>query len=180
MGRHLLHHYLVLLLILISFSPKCQSWGWFFSSSEEHASTQNSNHETYQISKGYGGSFSVENYDDRKGSKAVEKAKSKMDGSNTCWRNAYSNLFASCSEIFANEEKRSRFAWQLTNCFQKDTGRPSFPSCDSKSPMQKCLQKIDQNEHKIYLEFYLETNTICHQLQLSINYFVLAFGFSFI
>ncbi|GMP74594.1 hypothetical protein CsSME_00031980 [Camellia sinensis var. sinensis] len=88
-----------------------------------------------------------------------------MVASNSCWQNAYQNLFAGCSEILAGEEKRSRLAWHLSDCFQKDSGRPPLPHCDAKSSMLKCLTKLDEDARKIYLEFYLETNSICHQLQ---------------
>ncbi|KAL7002419.1 glutathione exchanger [Sarracenia purpurea var. burkii] len=84
--------------------------------------------------------------------------------SNSCWKNAYENLFAGCSEILAGEEKRSRLAWYLSDCFQKVSGRPPFPYCDTKSNMVKCLSKLDEDARKVYLEFYLETNSICHPL----------------
>uniref|UniRef100_A0A6N2N9S7 Protein GAMETE EXPRESSED 1 n=1 Tax=Salix viminalis TaxID=40686 RepID=A0A6N2N9S7_SALVM len=102
---------------------------------------------------------------DEKGMKLVEKAKSKMVGTNSCWQNAYQHLFAGCSQILAIEEKRWRFAWHLSDCFQKDSGRPAFPYCDTKSAMVNCLKMLNDNEHKVYLEFSLETNSICYQLQ---------------
>ncbi|KAL5081231.1 hypothetical protein RYX36_009652 [Vicia faba] len=92
-----------------------------------------------------------------------------MFGSNVCWQNAYKNLFAGCSEILATNDKRSRLAWHLSDCFQRDSGRPSFPHCDSKTPIAKCLRNLDDLAHKVYLEFYLETNSICYQLQLKEN-----------
>ncbi|KAJ0620980.1 hypothetical protein HanIR_Chr01g0003471 [Helianthus annuus] len=79
--------------------------------------------------------------------------------------NAYQNLLKGCSEILAREEQRSRLAWHLSDCFQKDTGRPHFPYCDVKSQMANCLKKLDEDVHKIYLE----TNAICHQLQGSLQ-----------
>ncbi|CAI8600783.1 unnamed protein product [Vicia faba] len=88
-----------------------------------------------------------------------------MFGSNVCWQNAYKNLFAGCSEILATNDKRSRLAWHLSDCFQRDSGRPSFPHCDSKTLIAKCLRNLDDLAHKVYLEFYLETNSICYQLQ---------------
>ncbi|KAJ6421153.1 hypothetical protein OIU84_028520, partial [Salix udensis] len=85
---------------------------------------------------------------DEKGMELVEKAKSKMVGTNSCWQNAYQHLFAGCSQIFAVEEKRWRFAWHLSDCFQKDSGRPAFPYCDTKSAMVNCLKMLNDNEHK--------------------------------
>jgi hypothetical protein len=90
-----------------------------------------------------------------------------MVGSNACWQNAYQHLFAGCSKILAADEKRSRLAWHLSDCFQRDSGRDSFPHCDSKTSISSCLRNLDDHGHKVYLEFYLETNSICYQLQLS-------------
>ena len=98
-----------------------------------------------------------------------------MFGSNVCWQNAYKNLFAGCSEILATNDKRSRLAWHLSDCFQRDSGRPYFPHCDSKTPISKCLRNLDDLAHKVYLEFYLETNSICYQLQLSEVFFFFQF-----
>ena len=158
------HRHLLLLFILTSFSIKCQSWSWFSSSAEtqfdEKASGSKDN---FGLAE-----FSMEGFNDWKGIKLVENAKKKLVSSNSCWQNAYQHLFAGCSEIFAVDEKRSRFAWHLSDCFQKDSGRPPFPSCDPKSEIAKCLKGLKEYEHKVYLEFYLETNSICHQLQLSI------------
>ncbi|KAH7841917.1 hypothetical protein Vadar_030286 [Vaccinium darrowii] len=63
------------------------------------------------------------------------------------------------------DEKRSRLAWHLSDCFQKDSGRPGFPYCDVKSSMLKCRTKLDKDANKVFLVFYMETNSICHQLQ---------------
>ncbi|MFS7924814.1 hypothetical protein Hanom_Chr03g00277071 [Helianthus anomalus] len=107
----------------------------------------------------------MESLTSKKGVSLVEKAKRKAALTNSCWQNAYQNLFKGCSDILAREEQRSRLAWHLSDCFQKDTGRPHFPYCDVKSQMVNCLKKLDEDAHRIYLEFYLETNAICHQLQ---------------
>ena len=155
------HRHLLLLLILTSFSLKCQSWGWFSPPAEnqfdEKASGTKDNSGLAE--------FSIEGFNDPNGKRLVESAKKKLVGTNSCWQNAYQHLFAGCTEIFAVEEKRSRFAWHLGDCFQKDCGRPPFPFCDPKSAMVKCLKNLNEDEHKVYLEFYLETNSICHQLQ---------------
>ncbi|XP_058106959.1 protein GAMETE EXPRESSED 1 [Magnolia sinica] len=99
------------------------------------------------------------------GTKLVENARRKLISPNSCWQNAYMSLFAGCSEIIADKEKQSRLAWYLSDCFQKESGRPAFPACSSETPILKCLKNLDEFAHKIYLEFFLETNSICHQLQ---------------
>ncbi|KAH7533981.1 hypothetical protein FEM48_Zijuj04G0189400 [Ziziphus jujuba var. spinosa] len=147
-------------------SSKCQSWSWFSYFQEAHSTDNPSGSES-----SIGGSvaeFSLEGFNDPKGTRLVDNTKKKLASLSSCWQNAYRHLFSGCSEIFAADEKRSRFAWHLSNCFQKDSGRPPFPSCDQKSAMAKCLKNLNDFEHKVYLEFYLETNSICHQLQVHV------------
>ncbi|CAL0314485.1 unnamed protein product [Lupinus luteus] len=157
------HHYHILFIILLSFSLRSESWGWFSSSKEtpsSHSSSPNKN--TF---RGSAAEFSIEAFHDSRGMKLVENAKKKLVASNSCWQNSYQHLFAGCSEILGDNEKRSRLAWHLSDCFQKDSGRSPFAHCDPKSSMAKCLTTLDELSHKVYLEFYLETNSICHQLQ---------------
>ncbi|GAU18968.1 hypothetical protein TSUD_229590 [Trifolium subterraneum] len=153
-------------LILLSSSLRCESlWGGWFSSSKESHSNQRSYGNEGSF-KGSSAEFSIEPFNDPKGMKLIENAKNKMVGSNACWQNAYQHLFAGCSEILAADEKRSRLAWHLSDCFQRDSGRASFPHCDSKTSISSCLRNLDDLAHKVYLEFYLETNSICYQLQM--------------
>ncbi|KAI4965726.1 hypothetical protein ZWY2020_051011, partial [Hordeum vulgare] len=42
---------------------------------------------------------------------------------------------------------------------------PAFPSCAGGSRMVHCRKKLGDSESKVFLEFFLETNTLCHQLQ---------------
>ncbi|XP_015956606.1 protein GAMETE EXPRESSED 1-like [Arachis duranensis] len=155
----------LLVIILLCFLLRCESWGWFSSANKGTHSKEGPYDNNRGISRGSSAEFSVEGFNDRKGLKLVENARKKMVGTNTCWQRAYQHLFAGCSEILASEDKRSRLAWHLSDCFQRDSGRPSFPHCDEKSSMTVCLRALDDIAHKVYLEFYLETNTICHQLQ---------------
>ncbi|KAJ9172942.1 hypothetical protein P3X46_016128 [Hevea brasiliensis] len=161
MGRHLL----LLLFLLVSMSVRCHSWGWFSSSKETDGSADNPSQRRRDLSTGSVPEFSMDGFRDEKGVRLVESAKNKLAGSNSCWQNAYQQLFAGCSQILAVEEKRSRFAWHLSDCFQRDSGRPPFPYCDAKSAMVNCLKKLNEHEHQIFLEFLLETNSICYQLQ---------------
>ncbi|MED6208634.1 hypothetical protein PIB30_047172 [Stylosanthes scabra] len=154
--------YHLLLFSLLSFSLGCDSWGWFSSSSfSEEQTFPNKGSTTI----GSVADFSMEGFIDSKGVKLVENAKNKMIDSNSCWQHAYRHLFSGCSEILADNDKRSRLAWHLSDCFQRDSGRTPFENCDPKSTMAKCLRNLDDLAHKVYLEFYLETNSICHQLQ---------------
>ncbi|KAI3503656.1 hypothetical protein L1887_32103 [Cichorium endivia] len=156
--NHHKHYNIGILWILLLLSYIISSSSWFFKSGKIDSSENPSSNEIVA-------EFSMEAFNSKKGITLVEKAKRKVAMSNSCWQNAYQNLFAGCSEILAGEEQRSRLAWYLSDCFQKDTGRPSFPYCDVKDKMVNCLKKLEKGAHTIYLEFYLETNSICHQLQ---------------
>ncbi|XP_020217211.1 protein GAMETE EXPRESSED 1 [Cajanus cajan] len=157
------HRSCLLVFILLSLLLRSESWGWFSSSKETPSSDR-----TYANEGNFRGSsaeFSIEAFNDQKGTKLIHNAKQKMISSNSCWQNAYQHLFAGCSEILAVDEKRSRLAWHLSDCFQRDSGRSPFPHCDPKSSIAVCARTLDDLAHKVYLEFYLETNTICYQLQ---------------
>ncbi|KAM0030567.1 hypothetical protein Hdeb2414_s0018g00538401 [Helianthus debilis subsp. tardiflorus] len=160
---HRKHFTLGTLWVLVLLSRNIKSYSWLFSSGKVDSNEKHS--EFPELSNNIVAEFSMESLTSKKGVSLVEKAKRKAALSNSCWQNAYQNLFKGCSEILAREEQRSRLAWHLSDCFQKDTGRPHFPYCDVKSQMVNCLKKLDEDAHRIYLEFYLETNAICHQLQ---------------
>ncbi|XP_010422541.1 PREDICTED: protein GAMETE EXPRESSED 1-like [Camelina sativa] len=155
--------FLLFLLVLLIDSPlTCHSWGWFSSSSSENTDSSSYSRSSHRRSNP---EFSIEVFSDQKAVRVLEDAKNKLVGPNSCWQNAYRYLFSGCKETIATEEKRKRFAWHLSDCFLKDSGRPAFPTCSDDSTMMSCLKKLDDHEHKIYLEFMLETNTICQQLQ---------------
>lgn len=146
--------------IFVLLSQARISWSWFFSSSGEASSTNKK-----VVYSNAASEFSIEALNDPKGVQLVENAKNKMLAPNSCWQTAYLGVFEGCSKTLADEELRSRLAWSLSDCFQRHTGRPPFPYCDPSSKMKKCLQNLDRDAHKIYLEYFLETNSICHQLQ---------------
>ncbi|KAL6001171.1 hypothetical protein ACLOJK_006903 [Asimina triloba] len=133
------------------------SLGWFWTSTQSNQGKP--------MIDGSVAAFTMESLNDPKAMKLVENARRKLMSPHSCWQNAYMSLFAGCSEIISDKEKQSRLAWYLSDCFQKESGRPQFPACDSSTPMVKCLKNLDEFAHKIYLEFFLETNSICHQLQ---------------
>nr|AAL73526.1 hypothetical protein S250_18C08.13 [Sorghum bicolor] len=101
---------------------------------------------------------------DPRGLRLPENARDKLAGPRNCWQDAYRKLFASCGEIMADKERQSRLAWHLTGCFQEDSGRPPFPPCAEGSKMVHCRKRLSESEGKVFLEFFLETNTLCHQL----------------
>lgn len=109
--------------------------------------------------------FSMDGTNNPRGVKLLENARNKLTGPKNCWQEAYRKLFASCGEIMADKERQSRLAWHLSSCYQDDSGRPSFPSCAGGSKMVHCRKKLTDSESKVFLEFFLETNTLCHQLQ---------------
>ncbi|CAL9243666.1 unnamed protein product [Arabidopsis halleri] len=157
--------FLLFLLIILLDSPlTCHSWGWF-SSSSSSSSAEDTYSSSFSRSYKSNPDFSMEVFSDQKAVRVLKDAKNKLEGPNSCWQNAYSYLFTGCKETIATEEKRKRFAWYLSDCFLKDSGRPAFPTCKDESTMMSCLKKLDDHEHKIYLDFLLETNTICQQLQ---------------
>ncbi|KAL0908709.1 hypothetical protein M5K25_023215 [Dendrobium thyrsiflorum] len=158
-------HCFGLLLLCLSFCTTTLGFSWpFFSSPHPPSRTNKQLGESF-IEKETKGSFSIGSPDDAKATKLLEKARRKLATPNTCWHRAYNQLFSSCAEIISSNEKQEKLAWMLSNCFQLDSGRQGFPSCDDTGPMMKCLKKLDDAEHKVFLEFYLETNSICHQLQ---------------
>ncbi|KAK4435601.1 protein GAMETE EXPRESSED 1 [Sesamum alatum] len=159
------HQFLFLFWILILSSQTGLSWSWLFSSGKETNADKQPPPRNKGVYKDVVSEFSMEALNDRKGVQLIENAKSKMVVPNSCWQAAYLNVFEGCSKTLADEELRSRLAWHLSDCFQQHTGRPPLPYCDAKSVMKKCLKNLDRDAHKIYLEYFLETNSICHQLQ---------------
>nr|QGN65295.1 GEX1 [Oryza punctata] len=109
--------------------------------------------------------FSMDGANDPRAVKLLENARSKLAGLKNCWQEAYRRLFASCGDIMADKEKQSRLAWHLSSCFQEDSGRPPFPHCGEGSDMVHCRKRLGVSEDQVFLEFFLETNTLCHQLQ---------------
>lgn len=152
--------HLVLLLIVCSFPNTPSAW-WFSSSPDSDSPTSNGQYVLKTAE------FAMREPSGSKGIKIVEDARKKMAVPNSCWHNAYRTLFQSCSEIVTNEERKKRLAWLLSDCFQADSGRPAFPACKESAAMVQCLKRLGDSEHKVFLEFFMETNNICHQLQLS-------------
>ncbi|KAG9138855.1 hypothetical protein Leryth_007481 [Lithospermum erythrorhizon] len=151
-----------LVFVLILLLQAQFSRGWFFSSNKDaHSREENSNNAPGKVLVG---EFSMEAFNNKKGVELLENVKDKMltDG---CMQNAYQTIFRSCSKIMADHELKSRFAWHLTDCFEKSSGRPAFPNCNPKASMSSCIKQLDNHAHDSYRTFYLEVNNLCHQLQ---------------
>ncbi|XP_062153135.1 protein GAMETE EXPRESSED 1-like [Alnus glutinosa] len=156
------YKFLLFLLVLLSLSKSGMSWTWFSAKKQSSEDPQ----ETLRISGDVMADFSMDALSDEKGMERVNNARRKLTGLKSCWYDAYQGLFAKCSDITGDDnEGRKRFAWDLSNCFQKDSGRPSFPPCLASSPMKACLEKVDNNAIHTYRQFFIETNSICNQLQ---------------
>ncbi|GMN27835.1 hypothetical protein TIFTF001_001804 [Ficus carica] len=146
------------------------SWFWSSSSSSSSSAAHNPSEKPAMSREIHiAAEFSIDALNDDKGVERVWNAKRKLVGSKSCWHDAYQGILGACSEIAADDsERRKRFAWDLSNCFQKDSGRLPFPSCRAGSPMKECLEKLDNHAIHTYRGFFLETNSICHQLQSDI------------
>ncbi|XP_015696583.1 protein GAMETE EXPRESSED 1 [Oryza brachyantha] len=141
------------------------SWNIFSSSSSSSATAGERSAPMMELDGGAVADFSMDGTNDPRGLKLLENAWGKLAGPKNCWQEAYRKLFASCGEIMADKEKQSRLAWHLSSCFQEDSGRPPFPRCGESSEMVYCRKRLGDSEDQVFLEFFLETNTLCHQLQ---------------
>ncbi|WMV53736.1 hypothetical protein MTR67_047121 [Solanum verrucosum] len=169
MGRFHIQKVLIMLLVLLLQSSS--SWGWFFSAKnnkndkQEEQQTNSGKFSNNKVVK-LMSDFSMDVFENsQKGIELVKSAEQKMLITDSCWQRSYQNLFSVCRKALPDEELKSRLSWNLCDCFQQHTGRSPLPYCDAKSSMTKCLQKLDNDVHKIYLAFYIETPAICQQLQ---------------
>ncbi|KAL5200994.1 hypothetical protein ABZP36_035348 [Zizania latifolia] len=159
--------FVVLILTCLWLCPgRSSGFSWnIFSSSSSSSATAGAEPSPMMELDGAVADFSMDGSNDPRGVKLLENARSKLAGPKNCWQEAYRKLFASCGDIMADKEKQSRLAWHLSSCFQEDSGRPPFPSCSEHSKMVHCRKRLGDSEGKVFLEFFLETNTLCHQLQ---------------
>ncbi|KAK8459868.1 hypothetical protein SEVIR_2G230200v4 [Setaria viridis] len=158
----------LLILICLWVCPlRTSGFSWnIFSSSSPGSSAKAANQRAPMMElDGAVADFTMDGANNPRGLKLLENAQSKLAGPRNCWQEAYRKLFASCGDIMADKERQSRLAWHLSSCFQEDSGRPPFPSCAEGSRMVHCRSRLSDSEGKVFLEFFLETNTLCHQLQ---------------
>lgn len=152
----------VVLMLLLCSATSATAWSLFSSSPSKKKATPPQLDGATVVAD-----FSIDGgTKDPRGTKLMENAQGRIAaGPDTWWNVAYGRLFSSCANIMADKELQSRLAWHLSSCFQEDSGRPPLPHCDERSAMLHCLKRLTDSEHKIFLEFFLETNTLCHQLQ---------------
>ncbi|OWM63882.1 hypothetical protein CDL15_Pgr006144 [Punica granatum] len=159
-------------MILVLLPPK--GWSGFGSSTGETPSgdSQNgavdSSNANSMVAKFLMEELSIPNVE-----KLMENAQRKLMGSNSCWQNDYRNLFAGCAEILAVAEKRSRFTWHLSDCFQRDSGRSPFPHCDERSSTADCRKKLDPTEGTVFLKaqaFKQKKERLVKELKSSAEY----------
>uniref|UniRef100_A0ACD5Y1X1 Uncharacterized protein n=2 Tax=Avena sativa TaxID=4498 RepID=A0ACD5Y1X1_AVESA len=157
----------LLILACLCLCPgQSNGFSWNIFSSSSSSSSSNNNRAPMMELDGAVADFSMDGTNNPRGLKLLENARNKLAGPKNCWQEAYRNLFASCGEIMADKERQARLAWHLSSCYQEDSGRPAFPSCAGGSAkMVQCRKRLTDSESKVFLEFFLETNTLCHQLQ---------------
>ncbi|KAM3391950.1 hypothetical protein ACQJBY_013224 [Aegilops geniculata] len=166
---HLLVVVAVALAILSpSLCPVTSAWGIFSSSSSKPTSQTVA---APPLPDDDGGGRTVADFSMEgggggpRGVELLDGARRRIAGPASCWGEAYRGLFASCAHIMSDKERQSRLAWRLSACYQQDSGRPPLPPCDEQSRMVHCRKRLSEHEEKVFLEFFLETNTLCHQLQ---------------
>lgn len=162
----------MVLILFLQICPLYGNWfGGFFSSSSTTSTSENEKKPSGRTESFPGNNvaeFSLELFTNQKGVKMLENARNQIadvSSTNSCRKRAYSNLLSGCSKTLADEESRNRFSWDLTGCFLQHTGRNGLPRCDPKSTVSKCLKTVDQQAVSVYLEYHMETNNICYQLQ---------------
>ncbi|KAL8550118.1 hypothetical protein ACS0TY_008808 [Phlomoides rotata] len=156
-----------LFLITILVLQLYQSCGaWWFSSNKKEETIPNPPDDLSFLSL-VGAEFALDSLEnDERTMNLVDNARLQMRASKSCWVNAYGNMFAGCSKIAADQNLKDRLAWDLSDCFQKHSGRTSFPYCNPKYPTKNCLKQLDDDAHKVYLQYFLQIDSICHQLQI--------------
>lgn len=159
------HLYRILNLIILSSQLHQPMGGWWFSNNK-HTHHNPSLDDPSSIIHHVGAEFALNSLEnDEKAMNLVENAKLQMRTSQSCWVKAYSNLFAGCTKIVSDQDLKDRLTWDLSDCFHKHSGRPPFPFCDTKFPTKNCLKQLDDDAHKVFLQYFLQIDSICHQLQ---------------
>ncbi|CAN6226488.1 unnamed protein product [Urochloa humidicola] len=157
---------LVTSILLLCYATNAVSWSLFSSSAFKNTGTT----KPLQLDGATVADFSIDGgRNDPRGARLMDDARRRIEtttgGLAACWNQAYTRLFASCADIMADKDLQSRLAWHLSSCFQQDSGRPPLPDCHDRSAMLHCRTRLSDSEDEVFLEFFLQTNSLCHQLQ---------------
>ncbi|KAL3693233.1 hypothetical protein R1sor_006884 [Riccia sorocarpa] len=99
-----------------------------------------------------------------RGKQFVERSTS-LTSEHSCWQVAYSGMFKSCKDILKDEDRKSRLALRLTDCFLKTSGRCGIKKCSDTVPVNTCVKALDDHTHAIFLAFFIDAASMCHYLQ---------------
>lgn len=155
---------LLILICLWVCPPRISGFSWNIFGSPSAATTGGEKAAPLELD-GAVADFTMDVANDPRGLEMLENARSKLAGPRNCWQEAYRKLFGSCGEIMADKEKQARLSWHLSSCFQEDSGRPPLPPCAEGSEMMHCRKRLTESEGRVFIEFFMQTNTLCHQLQ---------------
>ena len=82
--------------------------------------------------------------------------------SSPCWKDAVSQLDASCKDL--TDMQQSRLAVAFANCHLAKSARQTYPCTDSMT-IEECTRDIDPVSFQTYTEFFTHTGHICYFLQ---------------
>ncbi|XP_057789430.1 protein GAMETE EXPRESSED 1-like [Salvia miltiorrhiza] len=149
----------IAVVIIVSWQLHPASGFWWSSSDTAATPPSVSNHG--------GAEFALDSFEnDEWAMNLIENGNHQMRASQSCWVKAYENLFGGCTKIAADEDFKDRLTWDLSDCFQKHSGRRPFPYCNPKYPTKNCLNQLDKEAHNVFLQYFLRIDSICHQLQI--------------
>jgi len=83
----------------------------------------------------------------------------------TCWTHALKDLETGCKNL--DDEVQSRLALNFANCFLAKSGQNTFP-CQPDTPIEACLQEVDNNAFTAYSNFFTHTQNMCYFLQTQV------------
>ena len=82
--------------------------------------------------------------------------------SSPCWKEAVSQLDASCKEL--SDLQQSRLAVAFANCHLAKSAKQTYP-CDDTMTIEECTRDMNPVAFQTYTEFFTHTGHICYFLQ---------------
>ncbi|KAF2295529.1 hypothetical protein GH714_033136 [Hevea brasiliensis] len=150
-------------------SVRCHSWGWFSSSKETDGSADNPSQRRRDLSTGSVPEFSMDGFRDEKGVRLVESAKNKLAGSNSCGKMLINSSLPAAHRFLPSKKSGQDLLGILVIASKGTPADRLFLTVTQNMLMVNCLKKLNEHEHQIFLEFLLETNSICYQLQSTLE-----------